>query len=136
MSEKKIMDEETKKILTGLAPFSIKSTIDFVPEAYMTKDSETGDYLIAKDLWPTFTVRPWNRKESTESVKALMKFQEDTDDAKIRELTRKAVVGWENLIDVSTMEEVEFMAETDGGALKSIFDSFPLTLILDISHKV
>lgn len=129
------MNEETKALLTGLAPFSIKSTIDFTPATYMTKD-DTGDYLIPKELWPVITVRPWSRKESTESVKALLKFQNDTDDAQIRELVRKAVMGWDNLIDISSQELIPYEADADKGAKKELFESFPLTLVLDISHKI
>jgi len=135
------MNDETKALLTGLAPFSIKSTIDFTPASYMTKvrdaeGKETEDYLIPKELWPIVTIRPWSRKESVESVKALMKFQTDTDDTQIRELVRKAVQGWDNLIDVATQECIAYEADTDKGAKKDLFESFPLTLVLDISHKI
>lgn len=141
MSEDKVMDEETRKILTGLAPFSIKSTIDFVPESYQVKvkdadGKDTDQCLISQDFWPTFTVRPWSRKESNDSVKALMKFQTDTDDTAIRELCRKATVGWENLIDVGTMSNIPYESDSDKGAKKDIFESFTLSLILDISHKI
>lgn len=135
------MNEETKALLTGLAPFSIKSTIDFTPATYMTKakdadGNDTDEYLIPKELWPVITVRPWSRKESTESVKALLKFQNDTDDAQIRELVRKAVMGWDNLIDISSQELIPYEADADKGAKKELFESFPLTLVLDISHKI
>lgn len=141
MAEKKVMDEETRAILTGLAPFSIKSTIEFTPDSYKTKKrdadgKDTEEYLIPESLWPILTIRPWTRKESNESVKCLMKFQTDTDDSGIRELCRKSVVGWENLIDISTQEDIPYDSETDKGAKKEYFDSFPLTLILDISHKI
>lgn len=139
--ERKEMDEETRKLLTGLAPFSINSKIDFTPESYKTKKRDAEgkvleEYLIDESFWPTITIRPWSRKETLESVKALTKFQNDMDDTGIRELVRKATVGWNNLIDVSKNEEITFEAEADGGAKKSVFESFPLTLILDISHKI
>lgn len=139
--ERKVMDEETRKILTGLAPFSINSKFDFTPESYKTKKRDAegkvlDEYLIDECFWPVFTIRPWSRKETLESVKALTKFQNDMDDTAIRELVRKAVVGWDNLIDVSKSEEITYEAESDNGAKKSVFESFPLTLVLDISHKI
>jgi len=137
------MDEETRKILTGLAPFSINSKFDFVPASYLTKKrdaegKELNEYLIPECFHPTITIRPWSRKETIESVKALTKFQTDMDDTLIRDLVRKSVQGWVNLLDASTAEEVAFEPEsaTDTGAKKSLFESFPLTLILDISHKI
>ena len=139
--ERKVMDEKVRARLQGLAPFSIDSSLEFVPASYTYKEvdeegNETEEYMIPEEYHPKFKVRPWNRKESNEAVKALMDFGKTTDDTKVRELTRKAILGWENLIDIATETEIVYEADPGGGAKKDLIESFTITLILDISNKI
>lgn len=138
--EKKVLDEATRQALLGLSPFSLNSTIDFVPASYKIKNKE-GQYVIPEDLWPTFTIRPWTKVENEAVKKSLSKASTLTGDqankaeAESKESVRKAIKGWSNLIDAGTCEEIEFESDAEGGASKVAFEQFPAALISDLLNK-
>lgn len=133
MNQIKGISEETRQALQGLAPFSTRSTIDFTPESYRIK--RDGVYIVEESAWPVFKIRPWTKGEAGHIRKSMPKYADSRDDSEIREYVRRAVVGWENLIDAGTGELIEYVEEQNGGASKELFDIFPSALVTDILNK-
>lgn len=117
---KRVMDEETRKKLEGLLPFSVKSTTEFTP-------SSIGED-IPEEYRPVFSIRPFNREEmrsATTIFKGLSNDSESGDlekEDKLAECSRKVVMGWKNLFDVGTGEEIEYTQDVNGGADKEKFE--------------
>lgn len=133
MSEIREITEDTKKLLQGLAPFSLKSTVKFTPEGYKIKKDD--QYLVPEELWPVFELRPWNKLEATHIKRNMPKYADSKDDTEIREYVRRIVVGWENLIDAGNGDEITYQSDPNGGVLKDIWDCFPSALVTDILNK-
>lgn len=134
--EKKVFDEATRQALLGLAPFSLNSTIDFTPASYQLKRNE--QLIVPEDLWPVFTIRPWTKLESDLVKRALSQVSNNVGtkaENEAKEAVRKVIKSWSNLIDAGSMEEIEYVEETDGGASKDIFNNFPASLVSDLLNK-
>jgi len=109
MSELKL-DEETKKSLIGLMPFSQEATTEFTPEIFKKLD-------IGEEFKPVFTQRSFTRKERNEMRAGAMTFR----GSDVFKYARISVVGWRNLYDLATGNEIEFSADKDKGASKELF---------------
>jgi len=122
MAEKRVMDEETKKKMHGLLPFSTKSTIKYTPEVY-------GDD-VPEDFKPVFTIRPYSREEVKGARKILGSITDNNveKEDELNEWSRKVVVGWENLYDAGSGEEIEYVQDSTGGADKELYDVLPVTV--------
>lgn len=130
--------DETRQALLGLAPFSLNSTYDFVPEIYK-------QCKVPEDQWPTFSIRPWTKVESEGAKKAILAcakaYSSEKQEEYVRlektmlEFVRKAVVGWSNFIDSGSGEQIQYIADTAGGVDKTLWDRFPDALLIDISNK-
>jgi hypothetical protein len=120
MAEKRIMDEATKEKLHGLLPFSTKATINYTPEFY--KEAE-----VPEEFRPVFVLRPYARDEVKNARKVLTSVEKDEvqKEDNFIELSRKVVVGWNNLYDVGNGEEIEYVQDSTGGACKEIYDNIP-----------
>jgi hypothetical protein len=152
MSEIKMTDEIRKR-LAGYLPFSPSATIDFVPEMYLGKtrkwnyktetfeDTETD--CVPEEFRPTFTVRCFNKGEYDKSKKILVDYKNEKDDSKkidlerqMKELLRPVVMGWKNLIDLGTMQLIEYKGDPSGGCDKSVFESLIEDILKDINLYV
>lgn len=136
------LDNEAKKALLGLAPFSLTSTIGFVPNSYQIKkkekDEDEGEYIIPEKYWPTIHIRPFTKLEGEQVKKALVQVAKDGNPKSLqesKELVRKIIKGFDNLIDVGAEEILEFEIDETGFLKKDIYDRFSDTLISDILKK-
>lgn len=128
MSDVRLTPEVREKLISRL-PFSTKATIEFIPPCFQVKDSD-GAFIIPERYQAVFTVRSMTRKE-TNDIRALA-MSDKKDDQKYRDCVRPCIVGWKNLFDAGSMEEIAYTQETTGGASKEIFDQFPSTLFGDL----
>lgn len=136
MAEIREISEETKRALTGLAPISLKSTISFTPDSYKIKKKDSEDYLVEEEAWPTFKMRPWTKLEAMTVKKNIKKFSDSKDDSEMRELIRKTIIGWDNLIEAETGEDIPFEnEESEKGVNKELFEIFPTALVTDLLNK-
>ncbi len=49
------------------------------------------------------------------------------------DIARRHLVGWKNMLDLSTGEEVEFVADEDGGCSKELWQVIPSTVRVEIA---
>lgn len=130
---KYVLDEETKKSLLGLSPFSIDETVEFTPEFY-----KIPKLAIPEKMWPTFKIRPFARPEREAVRRIIVDLTTDPKSAahvKVIEWARKITIGWENLIDIATGEEISYKADKDGGADKELFETLTESLISALLYK-
>lgn len=134
MSEVREIPAEVKESLQGLSPFSASCTTSYTPTNYKAKD-ETGAYRVPEAYWPVFELRPWSKSEVA-SWKKVALTNKSMDDAVATGYIRKAVIGWSNLIDAGSGEDISFEADADGGCDKGLFDQIPTPIIIDLLNKI
>lgn len=127
MSDLKL-DEDMRRELLGVLPFSSKAVIWHTPETYEE---------IAEEYRPKFQLRCFSKKEA-EDVRSFMlqlaKEKPEIVERKTREYVRKCIVGWENLIDLGLCEYIEYAQDETGGCDKDLFASIPVPVVGDIFH--
>jgi hypothetical protein len=146
MGEKRVLTDEMRKQLAGYLPFSPSASIEYIPsfflrrnerwdakeEKFVNKDEKGAllDFLIPVSFQPVFTVRPFTKSEYDEAGKLMHEEVLDKDNSKLldtmaktKELVRKVILGWKNFVDLGTLEEVDFKADSVSGVDKSLWDS-------------
>ena len=118
----RVLNDEEKRLLEGLAPFSVESTTEYIPACYLN---------LPEELKVVFTVRPFKKHEA-ESVGRTIKAVKDSDEAKLRDFARQVIVGLENLHDAATGEPIAFEEDPTGCITKQLFDRIPVTVVTDV----
>lgn len=121
----RILDEETRKQLLGYVPFSTEATIKFTPDEFKSIKDET--------LRPVFEVRSLNQTEVIRMNKNSSGYLvKDIDHEQIRDIAERnciiisaCILGWANLFDAGTGEEIEFKAAQSGGCDEKVFKRLP-----------
>ena len=131
--EKRMLTPEVRAALLSKIPFSVNATTEYTPKPYMTKvkDPEGKDideYSIPEEFRPVFTLRSFTKQESYDVKKVCSKGEEKG----IQEWARKSVIGWKNLFDAGTLEEIEYKSDPTGGADKDLFSVIPEHVVADI----
>jgi hypothetical protein len=115
------LDEETKKALLGVAPFSTASRNEFTPAIYLRKN-EDGTDVIPEHARPVFILRPFAKVERDVALR-IAATVETVSIAEIDECTRKIVTGWRNLFDAGTGEEIQYSGVD--GCSASLWEDIP-----------
>lgn len=113
---KRILDEATKRKLSGLLPFSPDSFVVWTPDEF---------FAFPVNLQPKFNIRPFD-KVTCAFIKAdiqAMKFEVET----ARKAIKYAVTGWRDFIDLGTQLEIDYS--------EMAFEVFPEPLIWRIYKK-
>jgi hypothetical protein len=133
---KRILDEETRKLLQGYTPFSVDATVNFIPQIYI-------DNIKDSSLHPIFKIRCMKQSETTQlkaNYASSLKDKSDESIAKIASdnlsIIRACILGWSNLYDSGTGEEIEFKADPAGGADKTLWEILPRWLITSLMEYV
>jgi len=94
---KRILDEKTKRILSGMLPFSPNSFVEWTPKEFLDLPAE---------LQPSFNIRPFDKAtiESLRKDGRDNKFGIDT----ARMTLKYAMTSWKNVFDLGTSEDIEF----------------------------
>jgi hypothetical protein len=114
MSDKIVLDEEMKKRLSGLLPTNSDFTVNITPSCY---DG------IEEQFRPVFTLRPLNNKQLNDITKNLQTIAKD--DSKALNILKGQIVGWSNVMNISTCEEVPFESDSDGSISNNLFNMLP-----------
>jgi hypothetical protein len=122
MSDRSLPPELRQELLSKL-PFSATSTVEYTPDIF--KD-------ITEEYKPVFTIRSWTRNEA----KIVMSSQGKIDVEKAREYTRKATVGWRNVFDAGSGNEIDYVADSTTGCDKALWDALPDTLYVELFKYV
>jgi len=126
--EKKVLTDEVRNELMGLAPFSTEVVDHFTPDKIDRKK-------VPEQFIPVFDYKVFSKKEK-ESAMRIAKNLKDINEGELRECVRKQIVGWKNLWDIGTREEIIFEAGEDGHCKKEIFAHVPNTLCGDILFHI
>lgn len=123
----KVFDEEVRKQLLGVLPFSVSATINYTPAQYDE---------IPEEFRPNFLLRAFNKAESEKVRATLLRASTmktlDLEKA-TKEFVRQCVMGWDNLIDAGTMDPIDYKEEAGvGGCSKDLFDTLPVSVVGDI----
>lgn len=116
------LTEEERKVLEGLTPFNISSTVRYTPGAYSH---------LPEKVRPVFTVRPL-RKDESEKLKRTFAAVKTSDETFLREQVRVVISGLDNLYDSATGELIEYKASPDGGMDKDLYGLLPIHITSDI----
>lgn len=118
----KILTEELREEMFGLLPFSASETFTYVPKCFEK---------FPEELRPIFTLRSVE-DTAKKRMFTLLKAGDKIPDEQFREVTRKYVVGWEQLYDLGTMEVIPYEVDEDGGAKKVLFASIPSKVVGEV----
>jgi hypothetical protein len=133
--EKRILTDDVRKALISKVPFSQSALIDYTPPTYLIreKDSEgkDGEYLIPEEYRPVFKLRSFSKTEM-DGIKKNITASKAPDEKYIRDITSKVVMGWTNLYDAGTMEDLEYKADITGGCDKVLWDLMPLQIVSEV----
>ena len=127
-----VMDEGTRAKMRGLLPYSDKSVISIVPESYKALD-------VDEKYKPVFCMRGLTRAEHMDLVQATQRATEgNTSEVTAIQLSvlRMIVIGWKNLFDGATGEEIKFSKDDDGGACASVFFALHYSVHIDLIGKM
>ena len=128
MTERKLTDEVREQLL-GVLPFSVSSTIEHTPKTYDE---------IPEEYRPVFKLRPFNKVES-DAVRALMlkisTMKPLEIEKKTREQVRACLMGWENMLDIGSMQMLDYKEQAgDGGCDRDLFDIVPVSVVGDMFY--
>lgn len=126
--EKRVLTPEIREALLSKVPFSVNARVSYTPKTYRTKKENTEEYVIPVEYQPVFEVRSFTREEIPQVRKVATK----GDEVGIREWSRKVVMGWSNMFDAGTMEELDYKVDPTGGCDKDLFSTIPETVSADI----
>jgi hypothetical protein len=112
--DKRILDEATRKALEGYIPFSTNCTVEISLTDLIPKDQLT----IGKDYIPVFTIRSFTQAEAQQ-------FKSSQNEATLKNLVRVCLMGWVNLFDAGTKEEISYRSDPAGGCDKNLFEQLP-----------
>ncbi len=130
MATDHIMTDEVKKLLISRLPFSTNAVTDFTPPTYMIKD-DSGVLLIPEEFRPVFSIRAFTKLESDTLKKSFVNAK-NNDENLIRSTARKATMGWRNMYDVGTGDEIPFEADELGQCTRALFDTLPLVVVSEL----
>lgn len=119
------LDAETKKRLAGLLPANSDFSIEFTPPAYDK---------IEEEYRPIFTLKPWSEKEVTSIAKKINKTPDD--EAYMIDIIRQNVIGWSNMLNISTEEDVPFESADDGGVSPTLFQLIPKAIKVELFQEM
>lgn len=117
MARKIEYTEEVKAALLGFSPFDANRKFTFTPHPFIRAG-------VPEELYPKFTIRTLPKGEHIE-VCRLFDNIKDAKESELNEAARKITVGWENLFDSESGEEVEFKADSEGRCDKETFEKLP-----------
>jgi hypothetical protein len=122
------LTKEMKEELHGLMPISCSSRISFTPAIFKKLD---------ESMWPVFILRKMTKKETMDLRRASGGAGDSfTNEDKVLDIIRKCVLGWSNMYDGETGEEILFAGEADGCLTKDLWDMLPLPVITAVMNKV
>ena len=122
------LTEEHRQALLGLMPFTQNGTIEYTPKAFEKLD-------IPKNKKPVFKMRAYNKDEMNRIKKMLSDIQKNENadfNNDVREFSRLSIVGWKNMFDLSTGEEMEFKKSADGSIQKEQYELVPEFIVADL----
>ena len=144
---------EMRRSLAGYFPFSRGAAIDYTPSVYEQKKQvwnkekeefeDTAEFKIPDGYRPVFSVRSFTKGEYDLAHQIMQEEVQDKDNkktlelaVKTRELVRTVVSGWTDLIDLASLKEVTYKADSDGGADKDLWSNMPDWIYTDIRNYV
>jgi hypothetical protein len=110
------LDEETRKSLLGLMPFTQNGTMNFIPKAF--------DGL-PDGVRAVFKQRAYTRQEFATVKNAYTDETIKDKQSALWSVSRGTVLGWDKLFDLATGEPMEYKADADGGMDKDLWESLP-----------
>lgn len=137
--EKRILDEATKKALQGYNPFSPNATVEVTPPEYN---------FVGVEWQPKFSIRCMTKDEKAEyiSIYSNVKKDEKTGEApdsewkaigdKIEKIYLQCLMGWRDLFDSGTGEEIVYIPYTEGGDPQKHWDMLPAWIQVFISGQI
>ena len=132
----RIMNEETKKKMRGLLPYSDKTIFSFTPSCYNVEGVE--------DCYkPVFKMRGLTRSEHMELVRISQVVMEAKDNGKDSgditteqlAVVRSIIVSWENVYS-GDGELIPFSLDADGFCNASVFFSFHFSAHIELIIKM
>lgn len=120
-----VMTPELQDELLGLLPYETESTVSFTPPCYRRDTFPAA-------LRPVFELRQMRDTTKKKIVEWQKKPSALTDEA-VRDMARYHVVGWTNLRNVATNEDIQFEpAQSDTGASLKLFKMLPQKPVVEI----
>jgi hypothetical protein len=122
------MTPEIKAFLTARVPFSSTAVIEYTPATFL-KEAD-GKKILPDEFIPVFKLRSLKREEKDKLRKALSDIENKQNE--IKDVCRKAVLGWEKFFDAGTMEEYAYAEDSSGGCTVECFGNLPMIVVTDL----
>ena len=124
MGEKIEFTNEEREALIGALPFDNSAIYNYTPDKF----SE-----LPERIRPIFKLTPLSKQESDLLIKEMSKDDAGNDEFYYN-VAAKHVKGWDNYIDIGTMEKIPYVASDSGGCSMDLINKMPKYLVIDITH--
>lgn len=128
----KRLTPEVIAALKGIAPVTGRG-LPFIPAPYLRAE-------VPAEVCPTFFVRSWTQPEVAELRAAANRATRPDADAdpffdEMDGKARLACAGWENLLDLGTLEESKYSAAPDGGADRVLWNALAVPVRMAVYEQ-
>lgn len=120
---KRILDEATKKAMIGVLPMTSSSTILFTPPVY-------DQIQVADEFKPKFRIRGLTNSEGQKLdglVRNAGQGKTEQFNNEAFDICRSVITGWENVFDLGSGEEINFIGES-GTCSEESFELLPVVI--------
>lgn len=119
------LDDNTIRKLCGLMPATTTFSIKFTPKCFNEVEEE---------YRPVFILEPWTKGE----IRAIASVVNDNSkyEEYFNEQLRKKIVGWDNLIDLSTCDEIDYKSDPEGGVSKELYKLLPDQVLVELINEL
>lgn len=121
------LDDNTIRKLCGLMPATTTLSVKFTPKCFNE---------IEEEYRPVFILEPWTKGE----IRAIASVTNDNDNSKydeyFNEQLRKKIVGWDNMIDLSTCDEIAYKSDPEGGVSKELYKLIPDQVLAELVNEL
>jgi hypothetical protein len=135
--KERVLTDEVRAALLGDMPFSSNSTHPFTPKHFLKKNGED-KYILPEEFRAVFDLKGMTKPQKQQGRKLLLKINKGLDQKEqmqLIELCRVNVVGWSNVFDLGTREEIEFKLDPEGGCDKDLFDRIPEAVVGQLFYE-
>jgi hypothetical protein len=115
-ARKLVFDDITMKKLSGLLPARNSYVVNVTPKIYDDLDEQ---------YRPTYSLTPLSNGEMQQIIEMNKGVENDDNEQKFMTILRNHIVNFNNVIDISTGEDIKFEKDISGGITEELFNIIP-----------
>ena len=115
-TRKLVFDDITMKKLSGLLPARNSYVVNVTPTIYDDLDEQ---------YKPTYSLTPLSNGEMQQIIEMNKGVDNEDNEQKFMNILMKHIVNFNNVIDISTGEDIKFEKDISGGITEELFNIIP-----------